>query len=144
MLALAVMIMLSVSQLYAGEEKVSPKVLNAFHTEFTNAKEVSWTVNPNYYKASFSMSGQIIFAYYSPEGEFMGLSRNLTTMQLPLSLMKGIQKNFSEDYWVSDLFEMSTSEGSSYYITLENADTVTVLKSSGNDSWTVFEKRRKV
>ena len=36
-----------------------------------------------------------------------------------------------DSYWVSDLVEVSKSDGTYYYITLENADTQLVLKSSG-------------
>jgi len=141
-LALTLMITLSVSNVFASEEKVSPQVLNAFKSEFTSAKEVDWTVSTRYYKAAFSLNGQRIFAYYSLEGEFMGLSRNLSTQQLPLHLMNTIQKTFSSDYWVSDLFELSNSDGSAYYITLENADTITVMKSTG-DNWTVYDRKKK-
>lgn len=141
-LALTLMFTMGVSSVFAGEETVSPQVLTAFKSEFTSAKEVNWTVSANYYKASFSLNGQRIYAYYSLDGQYLGLSRNITTQQLPLHLMKTIQKTFSNDHWVTDLFELSNAEGNSYYITLESADCITVLKSNG-DNWSVYDKKKK-
>jgi hypothetical protein len=43
---------------------------------------------------------------------------------------------------VSDLFEAAKSDVTSYYITIENADTKMVLKSSGNN-WDVYNKIKK-
>lgn len=141
-LALTLMFTMGVSSVFAGEETVSPQVLTAFKSEFTSAKEVNWTVSAHYYKASFSLNDQRIYAYYSLDGQYMGMSRNLTTQQLPLHLMKTIQKTFANDSWVTDLFELSNADGNSYYITLESADCITVLKSNG-DNWSVYDKKRK-
>lgn len=141
-LALALMLMMGVSSVFAGEETVSPQVLTAFKSEFSSAKEVNWTISAKYYKASFSLNGQRIYAFYSLDGQYMGMSRNLTTQQLPLHLMSTIQKTFANDHWVTDLFELSNNEGNYYYITLESADFITILKSNG-DNWTVYDKKRK-
>ena len=52
------------SRFCRGRER-KPKVLNAFKTEFTTAKEVEWTVGTNYYKAAFNYNGKYVFAYYN-------------------------------------------------------------------------------
>jgi hypothetical protein len=44
---------------------------------------------------------------------------------------------------VSGLFELANTDGTSYYITLENADIKMVLKSSNGGNWTVFQKSSK-
>ena len=41
---------------FAGEEKVSEKVLQAFKTEFTTAADAQWTAAEGYYFLSFSTS----------------------------------------------------------------------------------------
>ena len=48
---------------FANDEKVSPKVLNAFNTEFTSAQEVEWTATGDYFRASFDMNGVKVSAY---------------------------------------------------------------------------------
>jgi len=142
MLALLMLITISVSNVFAGEENVSPNVLKSFKTEFTSAREVNWTVTENYYKAEFVWDGIYVTAFYSTEGEMLGLTRYISTTQLPMNLMNSVKKNFS-DYWVSDLFELSNAGGSSYFITLQNADYVIVLKSANGENWSVYDKTKK-
>jgi hypothetical protein len=142
MLALVMMITISVSNVFAGEKKVSPDVLQSFKTEFSGAKEVNWTVAENFYKAEFVWDGIYVTAFYSTEGEMLGLTRYISTTQLPINLMSSVKKNFS-DYWVSDLFELNNKSGSSYYITLQNADYVVILKSTNGENWSEYEKTKK-
>ena len=126
---------------FAGDVNVNQKVLDAFKTEFASAKEEEWTVGENYYKATFNYNGKYVFAFYSENGELIGLTRYLSPADLPLALQANLKKNY-EGYWVSDLFEASKNDGTNYYITLENADSKTVLKSSGNN-WSVHNKIKK-
>ncbi len=126
---------------FAGDENVNQKVLDAFKTEFATAKEVEWSVGSNYYKATFVYNEKYVFAYYSESGDLLGLTRYLSPVDLPLALQSSLKKNY-EGYWVSDLFEAAKSDVTNYYITLENADTRIVLKSSGN-TWSVHSKAKK-
>ena len=128
---------------FAAEENVnvSKKVLDAFKTEFTTAKEVEWTVSSDHYKATFLYNQRYVFAYYNENGELLGLTRYLSPLDLPLALQNNLKKNY-ENYWVSDLFEAVKSDETHYYITIENADTKLVLRSSGN-SWSTYSKIKK-
>jgi hypothetical protein len=137
-----VLAMLLTVSAFAGEDKVSPKVLEAFNQDFVSAQQVEWTAGPDFYKASFAMNGQQVFAYYRANGDLLGLTRNISTAQLPLQLQGKLKKNY-DGYWVSGLFELANTDGTSYYITLENADIKMVLKSSNGDNWTVFQKSSK-
>ncbi len=138
-LALAITLGTSV---FAREEKVSPQVLNAFKTEFVTAQEVNWAVYNTYYKVAFTLSSQRVFAYYSIEGELLGLTRYITSLQLPINLQSSIKKNYG-DYWITDLFEMAKNEGTSYYLTLEDANTKIILKSNSGTDWFVYQKSKK-
>ena len=126
---------------FASDKNVNQKVLDAFKSEFTTAKEVEWTTESDYYKATFNYNGKYVFAYYSQDGEFLGLTRYLSPADLPIMLQNNLKKNY-EGYWVSDLFEASKNDGTSYYITVENADTKIILKSADN-SWSTFSKIKK-
>lgn len=127
---------------FAGEEKVNTKVLDAFKTEFNAATEVEWTVGTDFYRAAFVYNQQHVFAYYNTEGELLGLTRYISPVDLPILLQAGLKKNY-KDYWISDLFEVAKISGTSYYITIENADTKIVLKSNGGNEWSVHEKTKK-
>jgi hypothetical protein len=127
---------------FAGEENVSSRVLDAFKTEFTGAKDVEWTTGSNYYKASFLFNGQHVYAFYDLDGELMGVTRYISSLDLPISLQADLKKGYS-NCWISDLFEVSNADGTSYYITMENADTKIILKSTGGESWSLYKKSNK-
>lgn len=135
-------VLISTTSAFAGEENVATKVLNAFKTEFNTAKDVEWTVGSNYYKAAFVYNEKHVFAYYNEEGELLGLTRYLSSDDLPMNLQNNMRKSYSK-YWISDLFEVAKSDGTTYYITLEDADTKIVLKASAESDWSVYQKTRK-
>ena len=127
---------------FAREENVSKKVLDAFKTEFNAVKDVEWTVASDYYIASFTFNDKHLFAYYNMDGELIGLTRYISPIDLPLNLQIGL-KNKSKGYWISDLFEVAKNGTTSYYITLENADSKMVLTSTGGSNWEEFKTVKK-
>ncbi len=127
---------------FAGEVNVSKKVLDAFKTEFKTVNEVEWTTGSDYYKASFIYNEKHVFAYYNLDGDLLGLTRYISPIDLPLNLQIGLKK-YGNGYWVSDLFEVAKNQTTSYYITLENADTKMVLMSTGGSSWEEFKTVKK-
>jgi hypothetical protein len=128
---------------FAGEENVNTKVLNAFGREFAGATDVKWTTNETFYKASFVYNGQHVYAFYQLDGELMAMTRNITSLDLPISLQTSLKKGH-EGYWISDLFEISNNEGTHYYITLENANSRIVMKSNSGGNWNVYRKSAKI
>ncbi len=135
-------ITISTLSAFAGEE-VNPRVLASFKNEFASAKEVAWTVTPDYFKAEFTFNGQYVNAFYNTDGELMGLTRNITSLELPMNLQASLKKSY-EDFWISDLFEITRSNITGYYITLENADSKIVLKATAGEDWSVYKKVKKV
>lgn len=124
-----------------ANDEVSPSAVKSFNTSFKNATEVKWTVTDNYFKADFALNGQYVSAFYDTEGRMIALTRNISSLQLPIALQADLKSNY-DAYWISDVFELANETGTSYYITLETADTQLVLKSEG-DSWSNFKKQRK-
>lgn len=127
---------------FANEENVSSKVLNAFATDFQSAKEIEWTAATDYYMATFVYNDKHLYAYYDKEGGLIGLTRYLSPADLSMNLQMNLKKNYN-NYWVSDLFEVAKDGVTTYYITVENADSRIVLKSSDSTTWNVFEKTKK-
>jgi hypothetical protein len=124
-----------------ANDKVTPQVEESFKTAFKSATDVNWSVSQTMYKASFSMNGQYVSAYYNGEGHLLAVTRNLSSLQLPITLQTNLKKNY-EKYWISDLFEVASEQGTTYYVTIEDADTKIVLQSSNAD-WTTYQKQRK-
>ncbi len=123
-------------------DDISGAIRTSFKKEFKNAEIISCDVARNLTTLTFSMNGVVMSAFYSSNGELLAISRNILTSQLPLNLMLGIKENY-KDYWVIDLFEMSSKEENAYYITLENASSRLVLKSLDNSSWEFYKKTSK-
>jgi hypothetical protein len=88
------------------------------------------------------LNGQHLTAFYSEDGEPMGVKRNLLTTELPINLQLILKKKYS-DYWVSELCEYATSGESNYYIVVENADYSLVLHSLGTGDWSFFSRKSK-
>ena len=124
-----------------ANETVTPQVLRSFQTSFKNATQVDWTVSADLFKASFSFNGQFVTAYFQKEGKMIALTRNISSVNLPITLQADLKSEY-EDYWITDLFEVANEEGTTYYVTVENSDSKVVLKSFGS-SWTTFQKERK-
>ncbi len=127
----------------AGEENVNSAVLNAFNKEFAGVKDVQWTNTENYYKASFEFNGHNVNAFYQHDGELIAMARNISSLELPISLQSSLRNSY-KGYWISDLFEISNNDGTTYYITLENADSKLVLNSNGVGKWSSFKKAQKI
>ncbi|MGZ8543907.1 MAG: hypothetical protein ACXWV0_01360 [Flavisolibacter sp.] len=134
--------LISFSSFAKDDVVVSPAALQSFKNAFKTATEVNWTAGENFFKADFSMNGQYVSAFYNAEGYMIALTRNISSLQLPITLQASLKNNFDQ-YWISELFEVANEEGTAYYITLENADTKMVMKSSAGTDWSTYKKVRK-
>ena len=142
MMAVAVFLTVLTGTAFANPTEVNPKVIKAFHSTFVSADDVSWSTGGDYYRASFTYNSKNVFAYYSKEGKFLGITRLMSTSELPLMLQTSFKNKYA-DYWVTDLFELDNTDGISYYMTLENAEEVIIVKSSGSSDWSTFKKSKK-
>ena len=124
-------------------ERVSQKVLASFKTEFVNAQDVAWETGNNYFRAEFTMNEQRIFAYYNVDGQLLSIARYISSIQLPVNLYADLKNDYSK-YWISDLFEVSNSEGLHYYVTLETADSKLVMHSGNGGSWSTYSRSKKM
>ena len=129
--AVSIMMIAANSFASAGNEVVDKKIAEAFTKTFAGATAVKWNTTNQYTKAEFVLDGIYRSAFFAPDANLMGLSRNLTTQELPLELSDELKSAY-KNYWVTELFEYVTAEEGSYYITLENADKIIVLKSDFN------------
>ena len=125
----------------AQDIKVSASVMSAFQTSFNNADEVKWKDCGNYYRADFTLNGQYVTAFYDTNASLLAVTKNISPVQLPVTLQTSLKQSY-EDYWISELFELSNENGTSYYVTVEDGDSKITLKSIGN-TWTTYKKSRK-
>ena len=143
MMMLALVLTVGTTFAFKNKEVINKQAQHAFKNEFANATDVAWSVGKSYYKVAFTMDDQKLFAYYNNQGEFIAISRFISSSQLPLKLQTNLKKLHS-NYWISDLFEMTTNDTTDYYVTFENADTKIVLKSTDGSNWSVYQKSKKI
>jgi hypothetical protein len=109
-----------------------------FTQQFVQATEVKWETGKEFYKATFEDWGRTLFAYYSGDGDLLGVSTNLTPAGLPARLKEQIGKSYA-NYWITDLFGYHNQDEHGFVITLENSDRTVVLKAVGNGGWSVYQ-----
>ena len=119
----------------------SLEIKKQFSQMFTKASEAKWEEVSNFYKVTFLEGGQYLTAFYNASGEFVSLSRNVTTAMLPLALQKDLQGKL-QDAWVTDSFELYGKNGTEYYVTLENANEKTMYR-SGSTNWSIYKRIQK-
>ena len=114
---------------FANDGNISGTVLESFNKSFKNATEVKWSTVNSYYKADFSFNGQQVSAFFEREGKLIAVTRHVLSTLLPVTLQADLKKDY-EDYWISDLFEVSDDQGTSYFVTLQKPDVSLILKAT--------------
>lgn len=121
-----------------NNQDISESVKESFCKEFVNAEAVHWENLAEYEKAHFTINGQILDAYFDTNGKLIAVTRNILSNQLPIHLFTTIVNEYS-GYYITDLFEVSIDEGTSYYITLREGNRELVLRSEEGGSWEIFK-----
>lgn len=145
-LSIATMLMMGVSiSAFAAKNDdgdVNQLAVRSFKKDFTGASNIVWEQRDRYTKATFSLHGQVLFAYYNDNGDLQAVVRNITSDQLPINLLTDLKKEYS-GYWISDLFEIASDDQTTYYVTIETGDKKIVLKSQGTEFWGEYQKEKK-
>jgi len=126
----------------APNDRVDEQINASFQRDFVSAQHVLWEKSNDYSKATFTLDGQVMYAYYSNDAKLLGIVRNITSDKLPIGLFTDIKKNYS-DHWITNLFEMASDGSSTYYITLENSEEMLVYKSNGLNGWDLYKRTKK-
>lgn len=91
-LSVALLLVLGVSSFANNNEGVNQKASNSFSKEFNTAKDVKWDNGREFSKVTFTLNGQVMFAYYTSNGEKLAMSRNIVSSQLPINLLNDLKK----------------------------------------------------
>src|ERR1700712_1323411 len=117
-LLVAAMIIVNVSYAKSTDNNVNETVLTSFSHQFEKATDVEWVKLSGYYKATFNWNDQYLTAFYNETGESIAIARNIVQKDLPVLLQTTLADQY-KDFWVSDLFEYTTSDDNKYYVTVE-------------------------
>ena len=138
----ALLLTLSTSYSFAKPvDSVNGEINISFKKSFRNAQLLNTETHQAFTKLTYKMNDVIMFAFYSNSGELMAVTRNITSSQLPMSLLMSLKSDYSA-YWITELFELSGDGLNNYYVSLENADSKVVLRSNG-DAWEEYSNTKK-
>src|SRR5690242_13434965 len=73
---------------------VDSKVKDSFKKEFPEAQSVKWLGSQDYNRADFVMKDYRLQTFFSKQGDLIETRRDLSYNQLPLAVMKELEKNF--------------------------------------------------
>jgi hypothetical protein len=132
-----VMVFTVAASAFAGDEKIDQRVSKAFQKEFSAAQNAMWSVQNNMYKVTFSYYDRTISAFYDKKGYLLGVTRYMLSTELPYYLQKELKEYYNE-YWVTNLFELSNENGTSYHVVLQNAEETLILSSNEQNNWELF------
>jgi hypothetical protein len=120
------------------------KVKQAFTEVFKKATAVEWTtvVKEGVYQAKFTFNNEILQAFFTEEGEFIGTTRQISAAQLPIMVSTGLEKQYADARLIT-IFEYSKKDGLDYYITLSNSKGAMIIKATGNGELSVYKKNLK-
>lgn len=144
LVTVAVAVMVAITSFAADIKKINQRVLAAFEKEFTTATNVSWEVlkNEDICHASFVYANEVMEAYYTAEGELIGIARFLSQERMPLLVLKTIKAEYSK-YKFQQASEYMGADTTSYIVTLENEKQSVVVRIYHNGSSEVLKKTKK-
>ena len=106
---------------------VNYKVKSSFNYDFKEAQNVQWSSTDAYVSASFVLDQKGAKAFYSHDGDLIGVSSAVTMDQLPAHAKRTFAKKYS-GYTVTETIRFDKQEGSAYYISAENENEKLVLQ----------------
>lgn len=138
--SMSLLLTVAASSAFANHESRSdPGVEEVFKQEFIGAENVKWSKQENYHVATFVLAGHRAIAYYNENNEMAGCIRDVFYTELPLTVMKAIDKKFpSADK--QEIREIINDEGTSYTLRVELKNKKFKIRVSSYGSITVLEK----
>jgi len=119
--------------------EVDPKILSAFQKEFSFAKNVKWDMNGDLARVNFVLNDQAVVAWYNADAEMVTIARNILYMQLPISVIKSLEKDFAgADFY--GIVELIHNDNTYYQIRTEIKNKKFLLKASPSGNITVLKK----
>lgn len=119
-----------------------PEVKEVFKKEFPGAQIVSWTYQDGYDKATFILAGHRTVAYFDENNELVGCIRDIFYDQLPITVMKAIDKKFPSASF-AEVREITNAEGTFYSLTAEQDNKKYKIRIGSEGSFVSIEKTGK-
>lgn len=138
----AAIVLIATSAFANNPETVSPKVKEAFTSDFSKASKVSWEKTDEFYFASFELGGARLEAAYDETGRLLGTSRTILASQMPLNVTLSIAEKYAGYQLSASALELNLEGQTRYYVTVSNQKQVIQLKCLSNGDLDVESKQK--
>lgn len=119
---------LGISAISAAENStIDPRIISAFEKEFSFAKNVKWESKQDLAQVSFLLNDQAVTAWYNSDAVLVTIARNLLYGQLPISVIKALDKNYP-DAALFGIIEIIHNNEVQYQVTAETKRKTLLLK----------------
>jgi hypothetical protein len=119
------------------------KVKESFKKEFPDAQFVKWSATQDYHRVDFVLTDYRLEAFFSKQGELLETHRDLSYNQLPLTVMKELEKNFPDTKF-SQIEEISNSSGTKYSLIAETSKRIFKIIATPDGTTSIIERTRKM
>lgn len=112
---------------------VSYAVQTEFDEQFSDATNVAWTITSNTQKATFVQDGTSKTAFYSLQGEYLGVTENVPYRAIAAKAQKEIAAKYS-GYSISDVIKLTTNDANAgfdqtvYFVDVKNSTNEVLLR----------------
>ena len=121
---------------------LNPRVEETFKKEFPEAQFVRWTEGTDYSRVDFVLMDYRLGALFSNDGQLLETHRDLIYNQLPLTVMKGLEKDFPEADF-SQIEEISNSDGTKYKLQVETKKRYYTVLATADGTISIVERSKK-
>ena len=119
--------------------EVDPQIVSKFKKEFSFAENVKWSSVGEFTQVSFSLNDQGFVAWYNADAELVSTARNIVYMQLPLSVIKSLEQDFS-NAGISGILEITKDNETYYQMQADQKNKKYLLKATPAGNITVIKK----
>jgi hypothetical protein len=128
----------------SGNKSKDSKLNTTFAVDFTNAENVLWSSDADFYYASFTQDGKSITSVYDKEtATFVGYLKTIDANNLPSTIRKIIADDFAGYKAVGAAIEIGGTEKDSYIFVIENDKSVLKVKTDSDGFSKVVSKIKK-
>jgi hypothetical protein len=135
--AVAVFALSSISA--SGDLPIDPKIISAFEKEFSFAKNVKWEAKRDLVQVSFLVNDQAVTAWYNSDATLATIARNILYAQLPISVIKALNKNYTEA-GLFGIMEIIHNNEVHYQLTAETKKKTLLLKVTPTGNITIKKR----
>jgi hypothetical protein len=140
---IALMVITIATSAFAGDNSTLDfKGADSFKKAFPQATDISYMVKKEFTEVNFTWHSMKLQAFFDRQGNYIGLSREISVKDLPLSYTMGINKEF-KGFDITEAIEFDHAEnGMSYYVTVVRENKKYVLNVASDGTISVFKKMK--